>query len=96
MGNSRGEPLLSGTGRWFGTILYLITNIRVAVDPNPEVSMPRGAEWIVILLIVILIFGVGRVSKIGEDLGRGIRSFRQGLAGEEENKDKSEETEDKS
>jgi Sec-independent protein translocase protein TatA len=36
------------------------------------------------------------VSKIGEDLGRGIRSFRQGLAGEEENKDKSEETEDKS
>lgn len=56
--------------------------------------MPRGSEWIVILLIVILVFGVGRLSKLGEDLGKGIRSFRKGLSGEEgddekEKKDKS-------
>ncbi|MEX2162032.1 MAG: twin-arginine translocase TatA/TatE family subunit [Anaerolineales bacterium] len=46
--------------------------------------MPRGSEWIIILIIVILIFGVGRISKIGEDLGKGIRSFRKGLSAEEE------------
>ena len=55
--------------------------------------MPRGSEWIIILLIVILVFGVGRISKIGEDLGKGIRSFRQGLSGEE---DKDKEKKDKS
>lgn len=46
--------------------------------------MPRGSEWIIILLIVILVFGVGRLGKLGQDLGEGIRSFRKGLSGEEE------------
>jgi sec-independent protein translocase protein TatA len=49
--------------------------------------MPRGSEWIIILIIVILIFGVGRLTKIGEDLGAGIRSFRKGLSGDDEPKD---------
>jgi len=57
--------------------------------------MPQGWEWIVVLLIVILVFGVGRIGKLGEDLGKGIRSFRKGLSGEDEDKDK-EETKDKS
>jgi len=57
--------------------------------------MPQGWEWIVVLLIVILVFGVGRIGKLGEDLGKGIRSFRKGLSGEDEDKDK-EETNDKS
>jgi len=50
--------------------------------------MPQGAEWIIILVIVILIFGVGRLSKLGEDLGAGIRAFRKGLSGEEDSKEK--------
>lgn len=49
--------------------------------------MPSGWEWIVVLVIVILIFGVGRITKIGEDLGAGIRAFRKGLSGDED-KDK--------
>ena len=36
-------------------------------------------ELIIILVIVLLIFGVGRVSKIGSELGQGIREFRKGL-----------------
>jgi sec-independent protein translocase protein TatA len=49
--------------------------------------MPSGWEWIVVLIIVILIFGVGRLSKIGEDLGAGIRAFRKGLSDDEQHKD---------
>lgn len=46
-------------------------------------------ELILILLIIILLFGVGRIGKIAGELGSGIRSFRKGLKGdEEENKDK--------
>jgi len=40
-------------------------------------------ELLLILVIVLLIFGVGRVSKIGRELGEGIREFREGLTGEE-------------
>jgi sec-independent protein translocase protein TatA len=37
-------------------------------------------ELIIILVIVLLIFGVGRVSRIGGELGQGIREFRKGVA----------------
>ena len=40
-------------------------------------------ELVIVLVIVLLIFGVGRLSKIGRELGEGIREFRQGLTGEE-------------
>lgn len=39
----------------------------------------RGWEWIIILVIVILVFGVGRIGKLGGELGSGIRAFREGL-----------------
>lgn len=42
-----------------------------------------GWEILVVLAIVILLFGVGRISKIGGELGSGIRSFRNGLKGDE-------------
>lgn len=36
-------------------------------------------ELIIILAIVMLLFGVGRVSKIGSELGTAIGEFRKGL-----------------
>ncbi len=42
--------------------------------------MPVGApELLIVLAIVILIFGVGRISKIGRELGEGVKGFRQGV-----------------
>ena len=43
-------------------------------------------ELLIILLIVIVIFGAGRVAKLGGELGQGIREFRKGLSGDEEGK----------
>jgi sec-independent protein translocase protein TatA len=40
-------------------------------------------EIIVILVVVILLFGVGRIGKIGGELGKSIREFRKGLEGDE-------------
>jgi sec-independent protein translocase protein TatA len=42
-------------------------------------GLPHGAEWIVILVIVLLLFGPGRIGKIAGELGKGIRAFREGL-----------------
>ncbi len=47
-------------------------------------------ELIIILIIVILLFGVGRIGKIAGELGSGIRSFREGLKSDEEKKDEGE------
>jgi sec-independent protein translocase protein TatA len=41
-------------------------------------------ELLIILAIVILIFGPGRLGKIAGEMGKGIRNFREGLAGDEE------------
>lgn len=50
-------------------------------------------ELIIILVIVILLFGVGRIGKIAGELGSGIKAFRKGLQSEDEEKQKSETTE---
>jgi sec-independent protein translocase protein TatA len=49
-------------------------------------------ELIIILVIVILLFGVGRIGKIAGELGSGIKAFRKGLESDDE-KPKSEPTE---
>jgi sec-independent protein translocase protein TatA len=41
-------------------------------------------ELIIILVIVILLFGGGRIGKVAGELGRGIREFRENLAGDDE------------
>jgi sec-independent protein translocase protein TatA len=51
-------------------------------------------ELLLILVIVLLIFGVGRVSRIGRELGEGIREFREGLSGEEGATDEQEKNEE--
>jgi sec-independent protein translocase protein TatA len=40
-------------------------------------------ELVIVLVIVLLVFGVGRLGKLGKDLGEGIREFRVGLTGGE-------------
>jgi len=43
----------------------------------PKIGLP---ELVIVLVIVLLIFGVGRLGKLGKDLGEGIREFRKSLA----------------
>jgi sec-independent protein translocase protein TatA len=47
-------------------------------------------ELIIILVIVILLFGVGRIGKIAGELGSGIRSFREGLQSDKKDEEKTE------
>ena len=36
-------------------------------------------HWIIVLLVVLVLFGRGRISEIMGDFGKGIKSFKQGL-----------------
>ncbi|HSO26691.1 MAG TPA: twin-arginine translocase TatA/TatE family subunit [Anaerolineales bacterium] len=44
-------------------------------------------ELIIILVIVLVLFGVGRISKIAGEMGSGIRAFKEGLQTEDEKKE---------
>ncbi len=41
-------------------------------------------ELIIVLAIILLLFGVGRVSRIGKELGTAISEFRRGLSSDKE------------
>ena len=47
-------------------------------------------EIVGILLIVLLLFGPGRIGKVAGELGKGIRNFRDGISGKSD-EDKTEE-----
>jgi sec-independent protein translocase protein TatA len=55
----------------------------VGADQESKAMDIGPPELILILLIVIVLFGVGRISKIGGELGHGIRAFKEGLQGSE-------------
>jgi sec-independent protein translocase protein TatA len=45
---------------------------------------PGLPELLIVLVIILLIFGVGRLSKLGSELGRGVREFRRGLSNDDD------------
>jgi sec-independent protein translocase protein TatA len=45
----------------------------------PQLGIP---ELIIILVIVLLVFGVGRLGDVGSALGKGIREFKQASSGD--------------
>ena len=38
-------------------------------------------ELLIVLAVVILLFGVGRIGKIAGELGKGIHAFKEGVSG---------------
>ncbi len=52
-------------------------------------------ELVIVLVIVLLLFGPGRLSKIAGELGSGIRNFREGMSGEMEDESERDEEEKK-
>lgn len=52
-------------------------------------------ELIVFLVLILLIFGVGRISKVAGEIGEGIRAFKDGLSGDKtKSKDEGDPTEE--
>ena len=49
----------------------------------------RGWEWLIILIIILLLFGGRKIPELMKGVGKGIRSFKEGLdeAKKEINKD---------
>ncbi|HVN17028.1 MAG TPA: twin-arginine translocase TatA/TatE family subunit [Anaerolineales bacterium] len=46
-------------------------------------------ELLIILVIIVLLFGPGRIGKVAGEVGKGIKAFRDGLSGPKEDQPKS-------
>ncbi len=44
-------------------------------------------ELILVILLALLIFGPGRVARLGTELGKGIRGFKEGLQADKAKKE---------
>ena len=47
-------------------------------------------EVIIIFVVLLLVFGVGRITTIGGELGAGIKAFKEGLSGKRNDEAESE------
>ena len=52
--------------------------------------MPNGGEWIIILIIALLIFGGKKIPELMHGIGKGIRGFKEGMNGADEEPKKEE------
>ena len=49
-----------------------------------------GPEWIMVLVVILLfVFGAKRLPEIGSSLGKGIRTFKGAVTGEDEKREES-------
>jgi sec-independent protein translocase protein TatA len=51
-------------------------------------------ELLLILLIVIIIFGAGKLPQLGRGIGEGIRNFKNGLKGDDPTRNKNDKTDE--
>ena len=54
---------------------------------TPMIGMPQGAEWLIILAIVILVFGAAKLPELARGTGQALRIFKtetKGLRDEDE------------
>ena len=56
---------------------------------NYAFGMPGMGELVVIFLIVLVLFGAGKIPSIAKDIGSGIREFKKSIKdNQDEDKDK--------
>jgi len=51
-------------------------------------------ELIILLVIVVLLFGPGRIGKVAGEIGKSIKSFREGIGGKDEENSQSSTTDE--
>lgn len=43
-------------------------------------------HWLIVLVVVVVVFGTGKLRNAGSDLGKAVKGFKDGMKGEEDGK----------
>jgi sec-independent protein translocase protein TatA len=41
-------------------------------------------HWLIVLVVVLLLFGSGRIANVMKEMGKGVRGFKDGLSGKDD------------
>ena len=41
-------------------------------------------HWVILLVIILLVFGTGKLTRVGSDLGNAVRGFKKAMQGDED------------
>ena len=41
-------------------------------------------HWVIVLVVVVIIFGTGKLRNAGSDLGKAVKGFKDGVKGDED------------
>jgi sec-independent protein translocase protein TatA len=41
-------------------------------------------HWAILLVIILLVFGTGKLTRVGSDLGNAVRGFKKAMQGDED------------
>lgn len=57
--------------------------------------MPSGMEWAIILILVVMLFGLGKLPQVAKQMGSGVSDFQKALRGDEEDDEDGDNSDDK-
>ena len=49
-------------------------------------GIPSGGEWLIVLVIVVIFFGVGKLPAVLGQMGKGVKAFKDGMNDDEKAK----------
>jgi len=60
--------------------------MRIGRLPGKEKTMGSMSiwHWLIVLVVVVVVFGTGKLRNAGSDLGKAVKGFKDGVKGEEE------------
>lgn len=61
-----------------------MSTLSTAFVPALAISMPGMSEWLIILVIVVIFFGVGKLPNVLGQMGKGVKAFKEGMDGKGE------------
>jgi len=53
-------------------------------------GMPGGMEWLIVLVLVLIVFGAGKLPQVGRQLGGAISEFKDSVKPKDEDEDETE------
>jgi sec-independent protein translocase protein TatA len=56
-----------------------MSTLSTALVPALAISMPGMTEWLIILVIVVIFFGVGKLPNVLGQMGKGVKAFKEGM-----------------
>jgi sec-independent protein translocase protein TatA len=60
--------------------------MRIRATARKEKTMGSFSiwHWLIVLVVVVLVFGTGKLKNAGSDLGKAVKGFKDGVKGSEE------------